>query len=94
MKIIHFLTGTVELPLSNENEYITNGGGSVFTYTCSGLAGQTGKVRGSIDGVDWVDIVEFTIDTDGQVLSDVKQHTFPRLEFSGSARLKAARGNA
>lgn len=94
MKLVNIVSGVVELPLDKDVAYIVTGSGSVFTYTCSGQAGQTGKVRGSIDGVDWVDIVEFTIDTDGQVLSDVKQHTFPRLEFSGNARLKAARGGA
>lgn len=77
---------------SSPQTYITDGRGSIYTMVCNGTIGQTAKLQGSIDGTSWVDIVEFTIDSNTVPLSETLQFSYPMLQVSGTATLKIARG--
>lgn len=70
-----------------------SGRGSRYMAVCSGTVGQTSKLQGSIDGIKWIDIVDFTIESSITPLSEPLEFYYPLLQVTGTATLKIARGN-
>lgn len=94
MQKIYLVSGIFPLLQANIHQRVIEGSGSIFTYQSVGNAGQTSRVQGSNDGLNWSDIVTFSHESSNQVLSKVRQHTFCYLKTDGDATLELKRGGA
>lgn len=73
---------------------ILTGAGSILTMVVTGTTGQTATVKGSLDGVTWVDIASFTLDVGQTVISSSVQAAWVFLQVTGDAAIKIARSAA
>lgn len=84
MSLVKFINGI--------SEYQENFNGTVYSVVCTGTSGQTATLKASIDKNNWVDIVNFTIDTPAKPIGTTLQFAYPYLKIEGTANIKVARG--
>ena len=77
-----------------EFKTIPTGSGSIHTIQCTGLTGQTGVIDGSLDGVNWVNLVTFNIENDSDILTVILQFLYLNIRVTGDANVIIVRGAA
>lgn len=97
MPVIRLVSGiqvVYDSTTDTADKNIITGAGSILTMVVTGTTGQTAVVKGSLDGVIWVDIASFTLEAGQSVLSSTLQVAYVFLQVSGDASIKIARSAA